>query len=107
MTDRQYRAWLDFLYRKELEDMNNPSVTDHYLMQIAYCVERANTRIRSPQSIKFDSFRLKFRRKGSQSALDKLPLETRTTLTKAAWIARVGGKVTEIKVPKDPDSMGS
>ena len=77
ITHRQFmvwRAWLDLQW-------DNPSRSDMYAMQIATEVRRGY--VKSPKAVKFMDMKLKF---------SKDTGKTKTTNSKAIWMAAVGIK---------------
>lgn len=54
MTARQFRAWQAWLAL----EMESPSRTDHYLMQVAAEVRRGQ--VKNPRQVKLNDFRLRF-----------------------------------------------
>lgn len=78
MTHRQFMAWQEWLEG----EWNRPSRTDHYLMQIAFDVRRAN--VKHPERVKFDHMRLEF-------GEPKPPAVTTQSiaLSKQSWLQRV------------------
>lgn len=54
LTHRQHVLWMEFAN----SEMNNPSLTDHYLMSLACVVARGNST--KPKEIQPEDFRLKF-----------------------------------------------
>ena len=79
MTYRQYITWLLW----EEEEWNQPSRSDHYLMQIACEVRRVLSG--KPNLIQPHIFRLKFR-------TDNVPSKAQVGSSKARWFRWVGLK---------------
>lgn len=75
-----WRAWLAL-------ELDRPSRTDHYLMQVAYEVRRANAR--RPRSVKLDHFRLRSKNGTATTPGPAMSVEMATALSKASWMARV------------------
>lgn len=82
--------------------LDEPSLTDHYLMQLNADVVRGHAK--HPRQVKAEQFRLKLRASTSPAKEDGKtagPRDAREAAAwqKAAWIARVGMKPTIITVP--------
>lgn len=89
MSARQFQAWEDYRHCQAIEELNQPSRTDHYLMQIAWMLEaiqsaKAKRRFDRPLS----AYRLKFGKEQSDPA-------TKSAMAKAAVLARSRGTVRE------------
>jgi len=85
LTHRQYLAWQAWLN----EQWNHPSLSDHYLMQIAAEVRRVLSR--KPNEIKLEHFNLKF---GRPEPVDQT---SQAELAKAAWATRLGKRLDDLK----------
>lgn len=88
MTHRQYvvwQAWLDMQWEI-------PSRSDHYLMRIAFEACRANQRIKRPNKVKIDDFRVKFTRKDDKRKVSivehRTPEEEQAARDKAAAMSK-------------------
>lgn len=80
-THRQFQVALEWIER----EWNEPSRTDHYLMQLAAEIRRSN--VKNPQSVKMDHFKIKFERKAKALPVNQ---GMTTKMTKARWKAAVG-----------------
>lgn len=78
MTHRQFLAWQAWLGG----EWDHPSRTDHYLMQIAFGVHRAN--VKHPERVKFEHMRLKF---GEPKPEADTPQSV--AVSKQTWLLRV------------------
>lgn len=90
-TERQrdmLLAWLDM-------ELERPSRTDRYLMQIACEVRRIFSK--NPNAIQIEQFLLKYKSRGAKP----LDVATASALSKASWLGRMGMKVTRIVKPKE------
>ena len=63
-TERQFRTWIEWLDSQ----WNEPSLTDHYLMQIATEVRRVLSK--NPNDIKLDDFKIEFSKPKRASKAD-------------------------------------
>ena len=84
-TWTEYLVWQTYLN----QEFEKPSLTDHYLMQIA-CVLVNIFSGKGSKRLKMDDFKLKFRK--PKKATGKLSLEQRVAQSKAAWFAVTGYK---------------
>lgn len=112
MTARQFSAWRWWLD----DEMNRPSRTDHYLMQVAYEVVRMSGRtMKNVDRIKLDDYRLEFgggdERKAENDPFappaDEFELQKRIALSKAGWASRLAGVKTVKTPPPGRDASGA
>lgn len=103
MTHRQYVAWQKWLSSQ----WNEPSRTDHYLMQVA--AESFRPHARHPEAVKMDSYRLKFytTREAKPSATSVIEeRKARAERSRATWdmimTAIKGRKASGRKPPINP-----
>ena len=84
MTHREFLMWLWFFE----DDLENPSKTEQYLMQIAAEIRAGN--VKNPRSVKMKDFHLRFKKpKPEQLSTTR---EQQAGLSKAMWRSRLGGR---------------
>jgi hypothetical protein len=95
MTHRQFRAWHCWMDRQ----LNQPSRTDHYLMQVA--AEICRSRVKDPSRVADSDFKIRFTDKRSKDRdgwnTEGQTAEEVSRRSKAAWfgwMASCGVKVT-------------
>lgn len=81
-THREYRTWMRHLE----EELNQPSRSDFYLMQIA--AEARYAFRERPASLALNKFRIPFKTRGHHAEPDKRSIEEITAHSKAAWKLR-------------------
>ncbi len=81
MTHREFLMWLWFFE----DDLENPSKTEQYLMQIAAEIRAGN--VKNPRSVKMKDFHLRFDKPKPTSTTQ----ERQAGISKAVWRARLGG----------------
>lgn len=101
LTHRQNLVWQEWRGRQ----WNEPSLTDHYLMQLSHLLVMVNSTKKS--TAKLDDFRLKFRRRG-EDGVQRSPFksaEEAAAASKFKWFALLGldaqGRPREDVVRKD------
>lgn len=81
-------------------EWNEPSRTDHYLIQIASEIRRGN--VKRPRSVKHEHLKIKFVEKGSKPT-SPMTKELAAKLSKARWVARMGMPVQVVTVPPNEE----
>lgn len=89
LTHREHRTWLAWLRL----DMNCPSRSDYYLMQIDFDLRRAN--VENPKKVLFEDSQLKFNQPVERPK--QLTREEAAALSKAQWLGRMTVPVKEVK----------
>lgn len=82
MTHREYLTRMAAIE----SEWDEPSRTDHYLMQIAYYIVAANSEKKDQKRIKFDSFKMTF----TDEREEGKPLSAEASKTMWTQIAAVG-----------------
>lgn len=90
ITHRQFRTELAW----EREELNNPSLTDQYIMQLTLEVRRVISMwTKNPGSMKMEGVRLKFKdRSEFTGPMTKQETDAVTARSKANWARRLGVK---------------
>jgi len=88
-TYREYKAWHRWLG----EQLNNPSLTDMYLMQIAMRVHQSF--VKNPQEISRENERIKFTYKPKDPPKPVASKEVQMSTMKAIWFGLTGYKGKE------------
>lgn len=94
MTHRQFTAWQEWLK----SEWNEPSRTDHYLMQLNTTLSQVNAK--DPKTVKFHESKLKFRitKPVDPNSPEGLRVAKQLWIGRAKALAR-GKTVTYVEVP--------
>lgn len=97
MTHRQFGAWQNWLARQ----LNEPSRSDHYLMQIAAWLKRGL--VKEPRSVSDSEFRIRF-----EVSRPPTPEEAAfgNKLAYLAWFASMGVNVERSRAAEDGSPAG-
>lgn len=93
---REYLIWQAHF----LAEWDEPSKTDFYLMQVAQLICQVNAK--KGKRYRLEQFRIRFKEQ-KRVETEEEKAENLKRL-KAAAIARVGGKVVRVTIPKQPNT---
>lgn len=85
-TWRQLETWRMWLKAQ----WNEPSRTDHYLMQLTAEIRRGNAK--DPAKVQDEHFKIKFTEKMTEPQTSPLSPEDRTKISRSVWGPAIHGK---------------